>query len=277
VSGDPAPELDPTAATLAALRAIARRVAVAERLESPGGEAILRSVVDAAARLIHAEAASIALHDPSSGRLVFRVAAGEQGQGVVGLSVEPGEGVAGYVFSSGEPLAIGETTVDPRFRRDAAERTGYVPRSLLAVPLADEAGTIGVLEVLDRRDGAAFDLADVEAATVFARQATVAIRATRLERDTAQVLRAALVTLDAAAPDGSVLGEDQVEEIVAAATVELDGQGDRDAGSGIWRLADAVARARDAAPEQVALVSDILDALARRAGRPAGRYRESRR
>jgi GAF domain-containing protein len=277
VSGDPAPELDPTAATLAALRAIARRVAVAERLESPGGEAILRSVVDAAARLIHAEAASIALHDPSSGRLVFRVAAGEQGQGVVGLSVEPGEGVAGYVFSSGEPLAIGETTVDPRFRRDAAERTGYVPRSLLAVPLADEAGIIGVLEVLDRRDGAAFDLADVEAATVFARQATVAIRATRLERDTAQVLRAALVTLDAAAPDGSVLGEDQVEEIVAAATVELDGQGDRDAESGIWRLADAVARARDAAPEQVALVSDILDALARRAGRPAGRYRESRR
>ncbi|HEX8026510.1 MAG TPA: GAF domain-containing protein, partial [Candidatus Limnocylindrales bacterium] len=150
------PRDDAEAAALAALRQIASRIDVAARLEPPAGEAILRSVVDAAAVLIRAEAASIALYDPATNRLVFRVAAGEHGQGVVGLSIELGEGVAGYVFASGEPLAIGETTVDPRFQREAAERTGYVPRSLLAVPLADDAGTIGVLEVLDRRDGSPF-------------------------------------------------------------------------------------------------------------------------
>jgi len=81
------------AAALAAIRAVAARAAVAERLEAPAGEAILRSVVDAAAVLIRAEAASIALFDPDSGRLVFRVAAGEHGQGVIGLAVQPGEGV----------------------------------------------------------------------------------------------------------------------------------------------------------------------------------------
>jgi GAF domain-containing protein len=284
--GDPATAT--AAAALVAIRAVAARAAVAERLEAPAGEAILRSVVDAAAVLIRAEAASIALFDPASGRLVFRVAAGEHGQGVVGLAVEPGEGVAGYVYSSGQPLAIGETTVDPRFRRDAAEQTGYVPRSLLAVPLADAAGTIGVLEVLDRRDGAPFDLADLEAAAVFARQATVAIRSTRLERDVAGLLRAALIAIAGRLEPGSVepgspaagLAEVEIEALVSAAAESLDDQnadGDGGPRTGAWRLAEAVARARAAAPEQAELVADILEALARRAEPAGGRYRRAPR
>jgi GAF domain-containing protein len=277
MSGDPAAAT--AAAALAAIRAVAARAAIAEQLEAPAGEAILRSVVDAAAILIRAEAASIALFDAGSGRLVFRVAAGDHGQGVVGLSVQPGEGVAGYVYATGQPLAIGETTVDPRFRRDAAEQTGYVPRSLLAVPLADAAGTIGVLEVLDRRDGAPFDLADLDVATVFARQATVAIRSTRLERDVAGLLRAALTTLAGAlepASPGAALSESEIEALVSAAAGSLDDESsegaDEGSRSGVWRLADAVARARDAAPEQVELVADILEALARRAEPAGGRY-----
>ena len=271
------------AAALAAIRAVAARAAVAERLEAPAGEALLRSVVDAAAVLIRAEAASIALFDPDSGQLVFRVAAGEHGQGVVGLAVQPGEGVAGYVYSSGQPLAIGETTVDPRFRRDAAEQTGYVPRSLLAVPLADAAGTIGVLEVLDRRDGAPFDLADLEAASVFARQATVAIRSTRLERDVAGLLRAALLAIAGSPEPGSPdagLGDVEIQALVSAAAGSLDDEsadGDGGPRTGVWRLADAVVRARAAAPEQAELVADILEALARRAEPAGGRYRRAPR
>jgi len=256
-------------AALALLRAVAARVEAAGGLEPAAGEAILRSVVDAAAALIRAEAASIALYDQATDRLVFRVAAGEQGQGVVGMAIRPGDGVAGYVFASGEPLAIGETTVDPRFRRDAAEQTGYVPRSLVAVPLADDAGTIGVLEVLDRRDGAPFDLMDLEAATVFARQATVAIRSTSLERDTAAILREALTTLAAAAD----LQEPNVEDLVDAVVAGMAGDAPDAAEPGTWQLAAAIAAVRQAAPEQLALVVDILEALGRRSGRAPGRYR----
>ncbi|HEV2006964.1 MAG TPA: GAF domain-containing protein [Candidatus Limnocylindrales bacterium] len=289
MSGDPAagPGTSPggaaAAAALAAVRAVAARATVAERLEAPAGEAILRSVVDAAAVLIRAEAASIALFDSETGRLVFRVAAGEHGQGVIGLAVQPGEGVAGYVYSSGQPLAIGEATVDPRFRRDAAEQTGYVPKSLLAVPLADAAGTIGVLEVLDRRDGAPFDLADLEAAAVFARQATVAIRSTRLERDVAGLLRAALIAItgphEPGSPDAG-LDVSEIDALVSVAAGSLDdenAEGDGGTRTGVWRLADAVARARLAAPEQVELVADILEALARRAEPAGGRYRRAPR
>lgn len=257
------------AAAVALLDAVAARAAVAERLEAGAGEAVLRSVVDAAVSLIRAEAASIALHDAEAGRLVFRVAAGEKGQGVVGLAIGTDQGVAGYVFSTGQPLATAEAGADPRFGREAAERTGYVPRSLLAVPLTDDAGTIGVLEVLDRRDGEPFDLRDMEAASVFARQATVAIRATRLDRDTARLLATAIRSL---APD---LAPAAIDALVAAAVAELGGG---DEAETTWRLADAVARVRRAEPGQLGLVQEILDALVRRTERPsAARYGSRRR
>jgi GAF domain-containing protein len=240
-------------AALELLDAIAHRTEVAGRLETPGGAAVLRSIVEATVALFDAEAASIALHDRVTDRLVFRVAAGAQGQGVVGVSIAAHEGVAGYVFSTGQPMAIADVAEDPRFGADAAQRTGYVPRSLLAVPLMDDDDTLGVLEILDRRDAAGFGLRDVELASVFARQATVAIRATRLERDTASLLRDALHALgeDDAASAGSI------EEIVSAATAALDGE----SSTPLWSLADRVARLRLADPEQVTLLADLLDVL----------------
>lgn len=249
---------------LRALEAVAARAAVAARLEPAAGEAVLRSVADATVTLFDAEAASIALHDPATDRLVIRVAAGTAGEGAVGLAMASSEGIAGYVFTTGQPLVVSDVAEDPRFDRSAAEGTGYVPRSILAVPLIDDGGTIGVLEVLDRRGDGGFGLRDIELAAVFARQATVAIRASRVERDTGELLRTVLAALaEGASPE---VDDAAVDEAVAAAVAGLD-----DGEDGMWALADAVARARAAAPGDVALVIDILDALGRRAQRPAPR------
>ncbi len=246
-----------------ALQAIATRAAAVARLEPPGGEAVLRSVVEATVALFDAEAASIALHEPATDRLVIRVAAGDAGAGALGLRFSSSEGIAGYVFTTGQPLAVSDTATDPRFDRASAEQTGYVPRSILAVPLLDDEGTIGVLEVLDKRGESGFGLRDLELAGVFARQAAVAIRASRVERDTAELLRLVLTRL--ASEAGA--DEDAVASAVADAVATLDGSGDDQ----LWMLADAVARVRHADPEQVALVTEILEALARRSGRPSSR------
>jgi GAF domain-containing protein len=256
-------------AALELLDAIAHRAEAAARIEPPGGAAVLRSIVEATVALFDAEASSIALYDRASDRLVFRVAAGDQGQGVVGVSIAPHEGVAGYVFSTGQPMAIADVAADPRFGSDTARRTGYVPRSLLAVPLMDDDDTLGVLEILDRRDAAGFDLRDVELASVFARQATVAIRATRLEHDTATLLREALRAFRAAATVETAetnASDDVIDEIVSAATAGLEG----DTGGALWRLADRIARLRTADPEQVDLLVDLLDVLLTRAERRRG-------
>jgi GAF domain-containing protein len=255
-------------AALAAITAIAHRAVAAGRLEPPGGEAVLRSVVDATVALFDAEASSLLLYDPGDDRLVIRVAAGTAGEGAVGLRIPPGQGIAGYVYTTGQPLAIADVASDPRFGRTAAEATGYMPRSILGVPLLDDAGTIGVLEVLDRRGGGSFELRDLDLASVFARQATVAIRASRVERDVAELLRGILARLASGDGRGGAPGDDgPIAEIVAAAVGDLDTED----GGRLWALADAVARARAADPAHVGLVIEILDALARRAVRPPGR------
>jgi GAF domain-containing protein len=249
-----------------ALAEVAARAAAAARIEPAAGEAVLHSVVEATVALFDAEAASLVLHDTETDRLVIRVAAGTAGEGAVGLAFPAGEGIAGYVFTTGLPLAVSDTASDARFDRTTAESTGYVPRSILAVPLLDDAGTIGVLEVLDKRGDEGFGLRDLDTASVFARQATVAIRAARVERDTAELLRLVLGRL-VDTGGGSDEVADALDAAVANAVASLDTAGD----DRLWRLADAVARARTAAPDQVELIADILDALARRAPRPGAR------
>jgi GAF domain-containing protein len=257
------------AQALELLQAIALRAEVARRLEAGGARAVLRSVVEATVALFEAEAASIALYDPATDRLVFEVAAGEQGQGVIGVAIKPDQGIAGYVFTTGQALALSDVANDPRFGRTVAEKTAYVPRSLVAVPLVDEHGTIGVLEVLDKRSQAAFSLHDIELAGVFARQAAVAISASRVERDVASLLRATLVDL---APSGAPPAVAALDEIVAAATSGLAREDD----SRLWALVEQVARIRRADPAALELVTDLLESLARQAERDLRSRRRGR-
>src|SRR5256885_945177 len=81
-----------------------------------------------AVSIFRAEAASIALLDEGSGTLKFVVAAGAQGEPVVGLTIPPTQGLAGYVFSTGESIALSDPSKDPRFGRGVAESTGFMPR-----------------------------------------------------------------------------------------------------------------------------------------------------
>ncbi|MEX1169889.1 MAG: GAF domain-containing protein [Chloroflexota bacterium] len=257
---------DPTrAAALEALVGVAVRLSAAERLAPPTAEPALRAIADAAAAALHVAAASIALHDSTDDRLVFRAAAGPQGEGVIGLAIAPHEGIAGYVFSTGQPLAIADVAADPRFERQTAERTGYVPRSLLAVPLVDGEGIVGVMEWLDRTDGAPFDLVDLEVATRVAAAATATARATRLEHDAGRLLVRVLGAL------GRETDPPQ-SDAVGALVAEVAGQlADEDP---LWRLADRIGQLRDADPDDVDLAVDWLDALlerTRRRGRP-GRH-----
>ena len=254
---------DREAAFLSALEAVAARAATATRLEPPSGEAVLRSVVETTVRVFAAQAASIALHEPETDNLVIRVAAGKHGAGAVGLTFAASTGIAGYVFSTGQPLAVSDVTADPRFDRATAETTGYVPGSIIAVPILVDAGSIGVLEVLDGGTEGGNQLRDLELASVFAQQAAVMIRAGRVERDTTEMLRQTLASLSA---DPSA-DADSIEEIVSEIASHLDDEAD----GRLWALADAVARARHAPGGQVGLVIEILDALARRSTRPAPR------
>jgi GAF domain-containing protein len=246
-----------TDAALAALVAAARRSAVGRRLQGDIETRLLQSIVDATVRLFDAEAASIALFEQNPDRLEFRVAAGEQGAGAVGLTVPPTQGIVGFVYSTGQALSLSDVANDPRFNRDAAEQTGYVPRSIAAAPLLDEHGTVGALQVLDKRGSPTFSLKDMELLGVFAGQATVAIAAARVQRDTDRLLRSVLGQI------GPDLEDGQIQELVAAATRDLDVDDD----APFWRLVDQVARLRSLTDRETELLTDILDVVAAHAMR----------
>jgi GAF domain-containing protein len=134
---------------------------------------LLRSVVEVARAIFAAKASSILLLDEATSELVFEAVAGEGEQELLGRRFPAGTGVAGWVLATRTPLVLEDVARDPRFARDVAEDTGYVPQGLMAVPLLHDERALGVLEVLDRRSR--FTLEEMELLGLFASQAAIAL------------------------------------------------------------------------------------------------------
>ena len=70
---------------------------------------------------------------------------------------------------------MGEVRGDPRFARQVADETGYVPHTMLVVPLRSRGRTRGLLSVLDRRDGRPYGREDLVRAEAYAELAVTAL------------------------------------------------------------------------------------------------------
>jgi predicted Ser/Thr protein kinase len=128
--------------------------------------ALLETAVRAAAGVFGAAATSIAFLDGDE--LVYESAWGAGADEIVGVRLRPGEGIAAHVVASGRAEAVADCRTDPRFARDIAEGTGYVPYTMLVIPLGPAERPFGVLQILDRLDGLPYEPADVERGRAFA-------------------------------------------------------------------------------------------------------------
>ena len=137
--------------------------------------ALLQSIVEVARAIFGARASSVFLFDEPSDELVFEAVAGEGAGELIGQRFPSSTGIAGWVLVTRQPLVVEELESDPRFAREAAESTGFVPKGLMAVPLLHEDEALGVLEVLDRPAKAAFSLAEMELLGLFANEAAIAL------------------------------------------------------------------------------------------------------
>ncbi|MEO2108523.1 MAG: GAF domain-containing protein [Actinomycetota bacterium] len=138
---------------------------------------VLTAIVEAATR---GTGASHGLLLAIEGR-VMRVAAsaGALGWDVVGEPISAGEGVAGYVAASGQPLALSADSADPRLGEGTASLLGHNPSAVLAVPVDGGSRIVGVLELIDPHDGL-FDVTDTEQAMLHAAVASAALTDARL-------------------------------------------------------------------------------------------------
>ncbi|MCC6174501.1 MAG: GAF domain-containing protein [Chloroflexi bacterium] len=162
------------------LRDAVRLAATAGAIAAPVTHSrLLEMIVETAADIIGANAASLFLIDREHEDLVFEVALGEKAEEVKKFRVPLGHGLAGLVALTGQPMAISDTSKDDRDASDIAEAVGYVPQNLLCVPLFYGEQTIGVLELLDKQGGTTFTPEDMETLGLFANQAAVAIEQSR--------------------------------------------------------------------------------------------------
>jgi GAF domain-containing protein len=137
--------------------------------------ALLRSIVEVARAIFSARAASIFLHDEEADELVFEAVAGEGSDSLVGTRFPSSTGIAGWTLVTRQPLVIEDLQQDPRFAREQAESTGYVPQAMMSVPLLHEERALGVLQVLDRSTAVEFSLGHMELLGLFAHQAAIAL------------------------------------------------------------------------------------------------------
>lgn len=140
-----------------------------------GHRALLQSIVDVARAIFGAKASSVFLLDEETDELVFEAVSGEGEGELIGMRFPSSTGIAGWVLVTRQPLVIDDLQQDPRFARQAAESTGYVPHGLMAVPLLIEERALGVLEVLDRPNDTSFSLAEMDLLTLFAHQAAIGL------------------------------------------------------------------------------------------------------
>jgi hypothetical protein len=144
-------------------------LSLAVSVDSPdASRGLMEAIVHTAAGVFGAAATSIALTDETTGELVYQSAWGAGAREIVGVRLPPGVGFAGAVIRDGVAAAIPDVRSDPRFAARIAAGTGYVPYTMLVVPLRRGEMSVGVLSVLDRRDGRSFGEDDIEPANLFA-------------------------------------------------------------------------------------------------------------
>ena len=141
--------------------------------------ALLDRIIQAAADLAEAEAASILLYDDAARQLSFQVTTNLDAQTVRGLIVPLEGSIAGWVVTNRQPVRSANTHEDNRFFRKVEQVTRFTTESLLGVPLITKDKVVGVLEAVNKRSGN-FTQDDEDLLMVLGTQAAVAIENARL-------------------------------------------------------------------------------------------------
>jgi PAS domain S-box-containing protein len=146
---------------------------------------LLETIVERAARLLNAQAGGMYLCDPDrrEARCVVSYNTRRDYRGVV---LKYGEGAAGLVAQSGEPLIIDDYRIWPR--RAAAFEEEQPFAAVLSAPMIWQDEVIGVIDLLQDGDQDRFTRADLELLTLFANHAAIAVENARLyERGQAEL------------------------------------------------------------------------------------------
>ena len=154
-------------------------------------EPLLQNILENAVSILNSEAGTLFLMDEQTGELEFKVTVGPVAGNLLGQRLPPGTGIVGRAVQTRAPVIENDAQRSvARFNVNTDKQTGFVSRSLIAVPMQIKDRVLGVIEVINRRDGLPFVADDQNILTAFAGQAAVAMENARLLAQTDQELEA---------------------------------------------------------------------------------------
>jgi len=143
---------------------------------------VRKLAIEAATRLVNAEAGSLILKDKENCELFFEVALGDKGEKVKEMRLKKGEGIAGWVADKGEPVIVHDVQSDPRFFRGVDARSKFFTRDMICVPVKTKGDIFGALQTINKKSGS-FDNEDMEILCALANQVAVAIENSNLYQE----------------------------------------------------------------------------------------------
>jgi signal transduction histidine kinase len=143
-------------------------------------ESVLNNAMKWAEEFINAEASSIYELDEDKDELFIRLARGEKKAPVKNIRLKRGEGIAGRVVETGQPMVIHNTSKEKRFDDRFDRITGFHTQSMICVPLLLRGKPIGVIQVLNKKSPEPFNKVDMEILTSMSQQIAVAMENAKL-------------------------------------------------------------------------------------------------
>jgi len=140
----------------AKLKQLIETIDIARLMSEPFTSSINELLVSSAASM-NSDEASVLVREGSGGDLRFLAAIGRVADRLIGMTVPSGKGIAGFVLSSGQPMAITDVGDDNTFYAEVDRATGFSTQTILATPLRYGGEVIGVLEYINRKGDPPFN------------------------------------------------------------------------------------------------------------------------
>ncbi len=158
------------------LAALCGLIEALSRIKDRKPDQIGKRVAQVLRAALGAEAATYYDFLPQKGHLVPRYAAGPRAADLKETPVDIRTGLCGWTARHRKPLLIADAYHDERFLREVDGVTGFRTKSVLVVPMFNRSQLIGVIQLLNKSDGA-FDRKDLRYALAACSTAELALQA----------------------------------------------------------------------------------------------------
>ena len=145
---------------------------------------ILLKLMQNAGELVGAEAWTLFMYDKEKNVLVFKYVVGEASEKLTGEELPWGTGIVGWAAAQRQSILVKDTGKDERFFKKIDKKTKFTTKSVVCVPIVYRDDLLGVVEVINKQDGSAFDEEDLNILEILVEDAAISIKNTYLLEET---------------------------------------------------------------------------------------------